>query len=198
MFDVLVHRGRPLFRLPVSLEQRRDVLEDNIFNGIAPGAIALSETIRGEPADLIRIVREFGFEGIIAKRKDSCYESGRRTGAWSKYKVNKGQEFVIGGYTPRNPFDSIIVGYYEDGKLIFAEKVRNGFVPPLRREVAGRFKGLEIDYCPFANLPEKKRNPWGADERVRMAPARARRANRVHRMDARWSSPAFAICRRER
>ena len=99
MFDVLVHRGRPLFRLPVSLEQRRDVLEDNIFNGIAPGAIALSETIRGEPADLIRIVREFGFEGIIAKRKDSCYESGRRTGAWSKYKVNKGQEFVIGGYT---------------------------------------------------------------------------------------------------
>ena len=33
-------------------------------------------------------------------------------------------------------------------------------MPPLRREVAGRFKGLEIDYCPFANLPEEKRNPW--------------------------------------
>jgi ATP-dependent DNA ligase len=43
---------------------------------------------------------------------------------------------------------------------MFAEKVRNGFVPHLRREVAERFKGLETDDCPFANLPEKKRNPW--------------------------------------
>jgi len=50
-----------------------------------------------------------------------------------------------------------IVGCYEGDRLIYAAKVRNGFVPLLRREVASRLKGLEIDACPFANLPEKKR-----------------------------------------
>jgi len=48
---------------------------------------------------LIRVVKEFGLEGVIAKRKDSFYESGKRSGAWVKYKVNKGQEFVIGGFS---------------------------------------------------------------------------------------------------
>ena len=87
-------------------------------------------------------------------------ESGKRTGTWVKYKVNRGQEFVIGGYTPGNPFDALIVGYYEGERLFYAAKVRNGFVPLVRREVASRFKGLEIDTCPFANLPEKKRTQW--------------------------------------
>jgi bifunctional non-homologous end joining protein LigD len=77
-----------------------------------------------------------------------------RTGAWVKYKVNRGQEFVIGGYTPGNPFDALIVGYYEGERLLYAAKVRN-FVPIVRREVASKFKGLETDTCPFANLPEK-------------------------------------------
>jgi bifunctional non-homologous end joining protein LigD len=49
--------------------------------------------------------------GIVSKRADSLYECGKRSGAWSKYRVNKGQEFAIGGYVPGNPFDSIIVGY---------------------------------------------------------------------------------------
>ena len=67
---------------------------------------------------------------------------------------------MIGGYVPDNPFDSIIVGYYQDEKLLYAAKVRNGFVSHTRREVAGKLKGLEIDTCPFVNLPEKKRTMW--------------------------------------
>jgi bifunctional non-homologous end joining protein LigD len=120
----------------------------------------LSEVFKGDPADLIAAAKDLGFEGIVAKRKDSVYESGKRTGAWVKYKVNRGQEFVIGGYTPRNPFDALIVGYCEGERLLYAAKVRNGFVPLVRREVATRFKGLEIDTCPFANLPERKRTQW--------------------------------------
>jgi bifunctional non-homologous end joining protein LigD len=54
----------------------------------------------------------------------------------------------------------LIVGYYEGENLLYVAKVRNGFVPQLRREVASRFKGLEIDACPFANLPERKRTQW--------------------------------------
>lgn len=51
----------------------------------------------------------------MAKRKDSLYESGKRSGVWVKYKVNRGQEFVIGGYTSGNPIDAIIVGYFGNG-----------------------------------------------------------------------------------
>jgi ATP-dependent DNA ligase len=72
----------------------------------------------------------------------------------------RGQEFVIGGYTPGKPFDALIVGYYEGDQLLYVAKVRNGFVPQLPREVASRFKGLQIDACPFANLPERKRTQW--------------------------------------
>ena len=96
----------------------------------------------------------------MAKKKDSFYEPGKRTGVWMKYRINRGQEFVIGGYTPGSPFDALIVGYYEGDRLLYAAKVRNGFVPQVRREVASRFKALEIDTCPFANLPEKKRTQW--------------------------------------
>jgi ATP-dependent DNA ligase len=77
-----------------------------------------------------------------------------------KYKVNKSQEFVIGGYTLGNPLDAAIVGYYDGDKLIYAAKVRNGFVPRMRREVWQKLKRLEIASCPFANLPEKKRTQF--------------------------------------
>jgi DNA ligase D-like protein (predicted ligase) len=157
VFDVLAHRGRSLLNEPLSV--RREMLSE-IFNGIKATPIGLSESLNASPDELVRVAKEFGFEGIVAKRKDSVYESGKRSGAWIKYKVNRGQEFVIGGYTPGNPIDAIIVGYYQDGKLLYAAKVRNGFVPQVRREVASRFKGLQIETCPFANLPEAKRTQW--------------------------------------
>jgi DNA ligase D-like protein (predicted ligase) len=146
VFDVLVYRGRSLMQEP--LERRRETLGE-IFTGIKAAPIALSETLDSSPTELVRVAKEFGFEGIVAKRKDPVYESGKRTGAWVKYKVNRGQEFVIGGYTLRNLFDALIVGYYEGERLLYAAKVRNGFVPQVRREVATKFKGLQID----ARLP---------------------------------------------
>jgi ATP-dependent DNA ligase len=106
------------------------------------------------------VAREFGFEGIIANARTRIIEPGKHSGAWLKYRINQGQEFVIGGYTLGNPIDALIVGYYQDTTLLYAAKVRNGFVPYLCREVATRLKGLEIDTCPFSNLPERKRTQW--------------------------------------
>ena len=157
VFDVLIYRGRSVLTVPLYF--RREVLR-RIFEDIKAAPIGLSENIEAAAKDLIRVAKEFGFEGIVAKRKDSLYESGKRTGAWVKYRVNRGQEFVIGGYTPGNPFDALIVGYYEGEKLLYAAKVRNGFVRLVRREVASKLKSLRIDTCPFANLPEKKRTQW--------------------------------------
>src|SRR6266436_3940341 len=156
-FDVLIYRGRSVLDVPLYF--RRQVLH-RIFEDSNAAPIGLSESIEAGPTDLMRVVKEFDFEGIVAKRRDSLYESGKRTGVWVKYKVNKSQEFVIGGYTPGHPFDALIVGYYEGDKLYYAAKVRNGFVPRVRQEVYQRFKGLETDTCPFRNLPEKKRTQW--------------------------------------
>ena len=65
---------------------------------------------------------------------------------------------MIGGYIPgKDVFDSLLVGYYENNRLIFVAKIKNAFVPALRRKVGQRFKGLETDVCPFANLPEPGR-----------------------------------------
>jgi ATP-dependent DNA ligase len=79
-FDVLIYRGRSLLKEP--LEHRRQVLAEAIKDATTPGKaapIALSETLNASAADLVRMAKEFGFEGIVAKRKDSLYESGKRT-----------------------------------------------------------------------------------------------------------------------
>ena len=157
-FDLLIHRGRSLLNLP--LEARRELLGAALHPALSTDQIRLSETFSAAARDLIRAGTELGLEGIVAKQTGSLYESGKRTGAWVKYKINRSQEFVIGGYTAGHPFDGLIVGCYQDGKLLFVAKVRNGFVPRVRHEVAQRFKNLATDSCPFANLPEKKRTPW--------------------------------------
>lgn len=103
-----------------------------------------------------------GFEGLVAKRCDSVYEPGLRSGAWMKMRVNRGQEFVIGGHTRgTKTFDALVFGYYEGDKLIYVSRTRNGFTPVTRAQLFRIFKGLETDVCPFANLPEAKSGRWG-------------------------------------
>ena len=68
---------------------------------------------------MLSAVREQRVEGIVGKQKDSIYEPGKRSGFWIKCRVNLGQEFVIGGFTPGpHGLDAIIVGYYRDNELI--------------------------------------------------------------------------------
>ncbi|HEU4344215.1 MAG TPA: non-homologous end-joining DNA ligase [Candidatus Binatia bacterium] len=157
-FDLIFYEGKSLLGVP--LEPRRELLAEAL-RGLGPEIpIRFSEAIEAPPADLLAAAKELGLEGVIAKRKDSCYETGKRTGSWLKFKVNRTQPFVIGGYTRGNPLDAVIVGYYQDGKLVCAGKVRNGFVPRLRQQIHEKLRDLQIDICPFANLPERKRTPW--------------------------------------
>jgi ATP-dependent DNA ligase len=53
-------------------------------------------------------------------------------------------------------FEYLLAGYYEAAKLIFVAKIKNGFLPALKLEISKRFRRLETDVCPFANLPEPK------------------------------------------
>jgi ATP-dependent DNA ligase len=125
-------------------------------------AARFSESFQVPADQMVAAVRSQGLEGIVAKRRTSSYESGRRSGAWVKMRIGGGQEFVIGGYTPSSKnFDALLVGYYDAGTLMFAAKVRNGFVPAMRDTVFHRFKKLRIKTCPFANLPESRKGRWG-------------------------------------
>ena len=102
---------------------------------------------------------------MVAKRKDSVYETGRRSGAWVKFKITKSQEFVIGGYTPpegsRKFFGSLLVGYNSPDGLRFAGRVGTGFSEKLLASIDAQLQKLRRATCPFVNLPEKSRGRWG-------------------------------------
>ena len=155
-FDILACNNKNLMGL--ALQKRRELLANQLENIFDP--IRISENFDGPPKEIVTAAKELSLEGVIAKRKGSTYQPGKRTRSWLKYKINKSQPFVIGGYTPGNPFDALIVGYYDRDALLYTAKVRNGFVSRTRREVAKKFAGLEYDSCPFANVPEKRRTQW--------------------------------------
>ncbi|MEA3006868.1 MAG: hypothetical protein QOI94_2137 [Acidobacteriaceae bacterium] len=156
-FDVMTLKGRDLTQLPLSerREVLRSILPTNEHLGIS---IAVQMTAQ----EMIVLVREQGIEGIVAKRTDSIYQPGKRTGSWTKHRISLGQEFVIGGYVPSNlGVDSLVIGFYRGSDLIYAGRVRAGFVPATRRQVFEQIKHLKTDRCPFANLPEKTAGRWG-------------------------------------
>jgi len=124
--------------------------------------VLLSEPLRGTAEQVIQAVSQLGLEGIVAKRKDSRYDAGQRSGAWVKLKLEKQQEFVIGGYRPGNlGVDALLVGYYEGKDLRFAAKVRAGLTPHLRREAFEVLKPLHSPNCPFIDLPHTRASRWG-------------------------------------
>ena len=158
IFDLLVYQGRDLTRLP--LFERRELMR-SVLKFSSP-RIRISDYVEASAMDMLDAVREQGLEGVVGKRKESLYEPGKRSGAWIKYRVNLGQELVIGGYVPgTHGLDSIIVGYYKGADLIYVARVRNGLVPASRRQMFEKLRLLVIPECPFVNLPEKHRSRWG-------------------------------------
>jgi bifunctional non-homologous end joining protein LigD len=161
VFDLLFLEGKDLRKEPLSA--RRKLLADILKK--APPNIRLSEGLRGSKEDLLRVAQEFGLEGLVAKRLNSLYESGRRSGAWVKVKLTRAQDFVIGGYTlpegGRKYFGSLLVGYQGPDGLLFAGRVGKGFSEKLLASVNAQLQKLKRSTCPFINLPEKTRGRWG-------------------------------------
>jgi DNA ligase D-like protein (predicted ligase) len=157
-FDLLMLRGKDVRSWP--LEERRGRLRE-IAQQVT-STIRYSERFEVHLADLISVVRQHGVEGIVAKRSGSPYRSGERSGDWLKWRANRGQEFVIGGYIPGDDLvDSILVGYYDDRDLIYAGRVRAGLTASSRRALMPHFEELRIPRCPFSNLPERTEGYWG-------------------------------------
>jgi DNA ligase D-like protein (predicted ligase) len=177
VFDVMVVSGRDV--MAKTLEERREHLERTVLPTLAE-PVRYAGELKATLRELVHSVKEQGLEGLVAKRRDSRYESGQRSGAWMKMRVNRGQELVIGGYTlGTKTFDALVIGYYEGDDLIYVGRTRNGFTPAIRQRLYKLFKPLEIPTCPFVNLPEAKSGRWGVGlTKAKMA-------------DCRWLKPVL-------
>ena len=159
VFDVMILAGRDV--KAETLETRRKLLERNVLPKLAE-PVRYTGQLNASLRDLVHSVKTERLEGVVAKRRDSRYEPGVRSGAWMKMRINQGQEFVIGGYTVgTKTFDALIFGYYEGDRLIYAARTRNGFTPAMRARLFEKFRRLEIAECPFVNISEAKSGRWG-------------------------------------
>jgi bifunctional non-homologous end joining protein LigD len=108
--------------------------------------------------ELYRAALASGFEGVIAKRKDSRYEAGKRSQAWLKIKPVKSAEFVVGGFTrgkgSRAPLGALLLGYWNDGKLHYCGHVGSGFDERSLALVKSRAEKLKVEARPFAEEPD--------------------------------------------
>jgi bifunctional non-homologous end joining protein LigD len=144
VFDVLWLDGREVTLLP--LDQRRQVLHNLPFRSPLLRVDVLTDAKPWE-----RACSE-GWEGVIAKRRDSPYEH-RRSRNWLKMKCEASQELVVGGFTDpqggRVGLGALLVGYFEKEDFVFAGKVGTGFDTRLLLELRARLGALEIPKSPF-------------------------------------------------
>jgi DNA ligase D-like protein (predicted ligase) len=154
VFDLLVFDGKDIMKRPLS--QRRDLLESKVSMP-ADSLVKHSPVLDGTSSAILASVQQFGFEGVVAKRRDSIYVPGEEPGTWQKHKTQQSDEFIIGGYIgSARAVEEVLVGKREAGGMRFVDSVRIGFVPATRSTVLAAIKGHPTEACPFFNLPEKK------------------------------------------
>jgi bifunctional non-homologous end joining protein LigD len=157
IFDLLYLDGRSLMELPY--RERRARLEQLDLSG---RAWRVPSAHPGNGARLLEATSAQGLEGIVAKRLESAYEPGRRTGAWIKVKHTRRQELVIGGWLPgegrrAERIGALLMGYYEDGSFRYAGRVGTGFTERTLDELRGRLQPLRRDSSPFSSGPKLPR-----------------------------------------
>jgi len=149
VFDVLYADGGDTRALP--LTERKKLLADAVT---FRDPLRFTEDRERDGEAFYQQACRDGWEGLIAKRADAPYQSGRSRD-WLKFKCENAQEFVIGGYTDpqrsRVGFGALLVGYYDqDGSLVSAGKVGTGFDTETLRTLHARLAGLEQDHSPFS------------------------------------------------
>ena len=179
-FDIPFANGYDLRNLP--LLTRKQALEE-----LVPASAGLT-IVKHTPEigeELLHEACAKGWEGIIAKKADSTYASGRSK-LWLKFKCTKEQEFVIGGFTDpqgsRVGFGALLIGYYEGHELRYAGKVGTGYNVALLRSLVAKMTALAQEESPFAGPPPARKgvhwikpalvaqvgfSEWTADGRLR-------------------------------
>jgi bifunctional non-homologous end joining protein LigD len=165
-FDLLAADGNDLTALP--LTERKAAL--SALLAALPAPIHIAEHIAGHGEKLFAAMCSAGQEGIISKRADAPYRSGR-TKAWLKVKCTRRQEFVIVGWSPSSargrPFSSLLLAQREGGTLVYKGKVGTGFDTAMMADVAARLDKLAAKAAPVeVPAAERRGARWVKPELV--------------------------------
>jgi bifunctional non-homologous end joining protein LigD len=171
VFDLLYLDGRDL--LDQTLIERKAALQQLIPRG-AQGPVRYSEHFGKSGQVVLDHACKIGLEGIVSKRKDAPYRSGRFE-TFIKTKCANEQEFVVGGYSPStamyNAIGALVVGYYQDKRLLYAGRIGTGYTHATARELWRRLNALQIERPPFDEIPREE----------------------ARRKDVRWVKPTMVI-----
>jgi bifunctional non-homologous end joining protein LigD len=185
LFDLLHLDGHSLRDRP--LTERKSLLAD-LIDDLDDDTIRVSEHVRDEKAAIFEDACRHGAEGIVSKRADSMYLSGR-SASWLKVKCGLRQEFVIGGFTLPSKggkgIGALLLGYYQDGKLIYAGRAGTGFTQKSQIQIRERLESIRSETSPFVSVNTAERrgahwvkpqlvaevafSTWTADNLVRQA-----------------------------
>jgi bifunctional non-homologous end joining protein LigD len=177
-FDLLYLNGYDLRK--AALIDRRQLLISIL---LPSDVVRYSEHFVGKGDELLKAVRAKGLEGILAKQAQSRYES-KRSGSWIKIKVTCQQDFVVCGYIlgEREPFGALVLGYYNDQKLVYAGNVGSGFTQQSLKSVFEKVKPLIAKKLVLSDVPKEvgevtwvkpqlvcavKFTSWTKDDRLR-------------------------------
>ena len=164
LFDLLVLGDVDVTGVP--LRDRKRLLRRTFDVG---GPIRQSTHRNGDGEAYLKIACQRGWEGLIAKRAEAPYQSGRSRD-WLKFKCQNNQEFVVGGYTDpsgtRIGFGALLLGYYADGRLRYAGKVGTGFDTTTLRSLLARLTKATTPASPFADTVKEPRVHWVVPELV--------------------------------
>lgn len=159
VFDILSLGGRNLTELP--LIQRKQILKKmmpKLKN------VKFSDYIENDGLAFFEAARKKGVEGIIAKKKNSHYELGKRSSSWLKIKAVLEQEVVIGGFTKpqgqRKYFGALLLGVYEKGKLKYIGGCGTGFDDKTLKNLNQKFSKIRQKEPSFVNPPKLDNVQW--------------------------------------
>jgi bifunctional non-homologous end joining protein LigD len=163
VFDLLILDGKDLRKKPLK-ERRARLAKLMAANGVADWLV-YADYVEGSGPEFFEQACAAGLEGIVSKRVDAPYRSGRGKD-WRKIKCTRGEEFVIGGYSRSDvkgkPFSSLLLGTFEGDKLVYSGKVGTGFDAADLDMLTRKFAPLERTKSPFEEVPaaERKGAAW--------------------------------------
>ncbi|NDO89389.1 ATP-dependent DNA ligase [Cellulosimicrobium composti] len=169
VFDVLETAGRSLARR--TYDERREILEDVLSGARAP--VHVPPAFDGDLDAAMETSRRLGLEGVVAKRRDGTYSSGRRSSSWLKLKHAQSQEVVVVGWRPGHGdrthlVGSLLLAVPDDGRLVYVGRVGSGFTDAERRDLVTELGRIERTTAPATGVPREDARDarWVSPRRV--------------------------------